>query len=507
MTSPAENLKMLVTGTGIILVGSMTGRLLSLFGQVLIVRELSPEAFGHIALAYTIALAAASIGLIGIPEGVVRFVSAHDADATQRDVLRGGFLLALLGGVAAASTVFLFRPELSSIMNDEQLPGLLVLFVPYLLIYPIAKTAIATLRSQKQSVRATFSRDLIPYVGAIVLFVVLAAEGVPEVGAVLYWVSVPFFMTIFGLYYVNQRFSIRSLVSTIPEQTTVRRLWSFSWPLAIGTSFTMLFANLDVLMIGYFLESSAVGQYRAVQPLRQVTGFILTAFVFLYYPIATEYFSDDEIGDLDDLYSTSTKWIVGATIPPVLVLAFFAPDVIRVLFGSAYLPAAPALTVLVLGMSVRALVGPSGTTIKAINRPRVELFASFVGVVINLVLNVVLIPVYGIVGAAFATAAGYATFNVIETAFIYNALRIHPFRVNTFKPLVPTVGVAASLAFATRGQQLGFVALAVIGVVIGLAYLGSLVVTNSLDDEDLFMLDQFQNRTGIDMTRIEDRLK
>jgi O-antigen/teichoic acid export membrane protein len=392
-------------------------------------------------------------------------------------------------------------------MNDEQLPRLLVLFVPYLLIFPIAKTAIAALQSQKQSGRATLSRDLAPYVGAIALFVVLAANGIVEFGAVVYWVSVPFFMTMFGLYNVNDRFSIRTLVSSLPEYGTVKRLWSFSWPLAIGMSFTMLFSNLDVLMIGYFLESGSVGQYRAIQPLRQVTGFVLTAFLFLYYPIATEYFSDDAIGDLDDLYSTSTKWIVGTTIPPVLLLAFFAPDVIRVFFGAPYVPAAPALTVLVLGMSVRALVGPSGTTIKAIDRPRVELFGSFVGVVVNLALNVVLIPRYGIVGAAVATATGFATFNLIEILFIYRAIGIHPFRASTFKPLIPTVVVAALLAYGTRGRPLSFVALAVIGVLIGLAYLASLVLTRSLDDEDRFMIEQFQQRTGVDLTRLEDIVK
>lgn len=503
MKSPSESFNTLLTGAGAVLIGTVIGRLLALLGQVFIVRSLTPETFGHIALAYTVALVATRIGMLGIPEGVVRFVSSRNGSHGGFDVLRSGILLALCGGVVSAAIVLVLRFELSAAMNDTELPGLLLYFVPYFLAYPVAQTVISGLRSRKRAVRATLTRDLVPYIGSLLVFGYLATAGLAEIGAVLYWVTVPAFMIVLGAYYLHKDFRVGKLLSAAPDTLTLRELWSFSWPLAVTGSFTMLLSHLDVLMIGYFLSAGSVGQYRAIQPLQQVTGFVLSAFVFLYYPLATEYFSAGAFGELNSLYSVSTKWIVAATFPPVLVLTFFSPDVVRVFFGPSYLPAAPALSVLVFGLFFRSLVGPSGSTVKAIDRPRVELLGSLSAVVINVLLNVLLIPRFGIVGAAVATAAGFFVFNGIEVLFVFRTTGGHPFARNNLKPLVPSLAVTVLLAYGLREQTLGLLVLVLLGVFLTAVYLISFLITGCLEEEDLVILEQLRDKTGLRLVGVE----
>jgi len=314
-------------------------------------------------------------------------------------------------------------------------------------------------------------------------------------------------MTVFTGYYLHRELSIGRVVGRLPDAATVRELWSFSWPLAIGSSFFLLLSNVDVLMIGYFMEPRSVGFYRAIQPLRQVTVFVLGSFTFLFLPLATQYYDDGNLDALDRFYTISTKWIVAATFPLVLVFTLFAPEVVRAFFGVEYTPAAPALAVLTAGLFVRAIVGLNGDMTKAIDRPRIELYSVAVAVVVNVVLNVVLVPRYGIVGAAIGTVVGYAVYNALEVLMIYRSVGSHPFSANTVKPLIPTVLVALGAARLTADVQLGLVVLIGIGGFLSVIHLFSMVVTRSLGREDLLLFERFEERTGVDLERFKSMIR
>lgn len=506
MTSLDDVLSGLAKSAGIVFVGTVFGRVLSLLGQILVVRALDPTQFGHVALAYTIVTMGGSLALLGANDGVTRLMSTDEDGTYRRRVLQSGYGFALVGGAAVALVLYAFRFRLATALGDDTLPQLLVAFVPYLLVYGVARVSFGALRAHRRSLAAVVSRDFGPRIGAIALFGAFALAGSPFFGAVVYWTAVPVLMALLAGYYLHRELSMGRVVARRPDRETARELWSFSWPLALGSSFFLLLSNVDVVMIGYFMDSRSVGLYRAIQPLRQVTTFVLVAFTFLFLPLATEYYNDGKLDDLDTLYTVSTKWLVTLTFPPVLVFTLFAPDVVRAFFGTAYVPAAPALAVLTAGLFVRALVGLNGDMVKAIDRTRIELYSVAVAVVVDVALNVVLIPRYGIVGAAAATVVGYGVYNLLEVGAIYYAVDSHPFALDTVKPLVPTALVAVGLARLTAGVDLSLVHLVGIGVLVAVVHLGSMVATRSLDDADLLLFERFERRTGVDLDPIKSAL-
>ena len=507
MDSPLDSVGVLAKGAGVVFVGTVLGRALGFLGQVVIVRSLSPHAFGRIALAYTIVHAVAGIAVVGLPQGVTRLIAASNTDDQQREFFHGGLLSVFAVSSMVALLVYVSRFQISELMGNDQLPILLVLFLPYLVIFPVSQIMIAVLRARKDSVSVVLSRDLVPPSGALALFAVFAFVGRSFLGALVYWLSIPVLVAALAARYVHSEFAIRDIVTKVPQPTKLRELWSFSWPLAFESSFVLLLSNLDILMIGYFLNNSAVGQYRAIQPLQQVTLFALTSVIFLYLPIATEHYGKDDLAGLDAIYTISTKWVTAMTLPLVLVFSLFSPDVIRVFFGSEYLPAAPALTVLIAGLFFRAIVGPSGATIKAIDRPKVELFASLCSVVVNVGANLLLIPSLGIVGAAIATVLGFAVFNMIEVMVIYRLTGSHPFSADNIKSIVPTTLVAFVLLYLTDGVSLGLIALVLIGIALAGSQLASMVFTRSLDEMDLYLIERIESRTGVEMMWLKSQIQ
>ncbi|PSP77002.1 hypothetical protein BRC81_11725 [Halobacteriales archaeon QS_1_68_20] len=498
MSSLSDSFGALARSAAIVFVGTVLGRILSLLGEVVIIRSLAPEAFGTVALAYTVVLTVTRIGILGVPDGVSRMLSDETIGSRERHFLTGGYVIVLGSGAVIATLLYLFGDALGTLMNEPQLSDLVVLFVPFVFLFPLAMVSIAVLRARKRPLGATLSQHVGARIGAIGVFVAFAYFGRPFVGAVAYWIVTPAFAALLALSLVSREYSIRSITTTLPSGDSIRDLWSFSWPLAIRTSLVTLMTNLDVLMIGFFLESTMVGFYRSVQPLRQVTLFVLQSFVFLFLPLATEYYTRTELDELRELYRVSSKWIALLTLPPVLVFSLFAPDVVRTILHPEYLPGAAALSVLTAGLFFNALVGPNGAMLKAVDRPRIEMFAAILGVVTNLALNVALIPVLGIVGAAVATVVGYFVFNVAEVVAIYRIVGTHPFSRNSLEPIVVTTLAGLAIALVTGGTRFSLPELIGIGMLLVAVQAVAVVLTRSFDEADQVLIEQAKRRIGLD---------
>ena len=468
---------------------------------------MSPAEYGHIALAYTVVSLIGSLAYLGVSDGVTRYVSVDSTPDRRRSLLHSGFLIAIIGSVTAIVLVFMLRGELAELANDDRLAGLLVLFAPYILISSLSKVSFAALRTSKQPRWAVTARNMGPRIVGLLLLGIFVLLEMPLIGALGYWIGSKAAMTVLSMYYVFRGISIDILPIEIPDRKTIRHLWSFSWPLAASSSVFLVLSNADILMIGYFLDSRFVGYYRSIQPLKGIALFIRSSFAFLFFPVATEYFANNDLSGLGELYVVTTKWILSLTFPLVLVFGLFASSIVRTFFGAAYLPAAPALQILIFGMFLRTAVGMDGELIKAIDRPQFEFISAAFGVVANVVLNVVLIPVFGIAGAAVATIVGYAVYNAVELIIVYREIGTHPFSANALKPLVPTALVGLAVASLVADFRLTLPSLIAIGVLLSAVHLFSLFLTRSLDSTDMFLLEEFENYTGVDLTRIKSAIE
>ncbi len=500
MSDDDSTLAALGTSAAVVFAATMLGKAIALLAEVLIVRSLPPSLYGQISYAYSITFALGSVFLFGINEGVTRQYSASDDALYRGRIVAAGFSMALFAGVVAAAGVFLFRARIAQLANAEYLDRLLVLFVPYLLVFPLAKVSFATLRGQKRTLQSVLARQIGGKGVAFVALAVAVLWGRSFYGALAYWNGFPLVM--FGL---SVLFLARGSVTTrprrlLPDSRSLVDLWSFSWPLALGSVVFLLLAQLDVLMIGYFLDSDAVGYYRAVQPLKNAAMIALGAFTFLFLPTATERFNEGK--SLGGIFTITTKWVLLVTIPLIFTFGFFAGEVTRVFFGAEYLPAAPVLSVLVLGLFFRAVSGLNGDMVKAIDRPRIELYSGAVGLVSNFVLNVVLIKRWGIVGAAAATVVGYVFYNGIELLWIYRLTRATPFSGNIAKVTTSMTAVAAVTAYLSP-QRIGLLGLLSVGAFFVIVEAVVLVLTRSVDEADIELIETVESRLDLDLDLVK----
>jgi O-antigen/teichoic acid export membrane protein len=286
-----------------------------------------------------------------------------------------------------------------------------------------------------------------------------------------------------------------------------KELLLFSFPLLAVAMLNMIMSWTDILMLGYFKTPDVVGLYNGALPLARLIPMTLTSVGFIYVPIVSGLYSKKLIGEMGRTYQVLTKWIFSVTIPLFFILFLFPETVLNLLFGMNYIQAASALRILALGFMFHAFLGLNGLSLMVMGKTRFLMLNSLSGAISNVVLNVALIPIFGIVGAAFASFLSYSVVNILNSTKLYQFSKIHPFTRNYAKPIGISIGLLALIYVFTSYLKIDFWMLPLLLSLFLFGYGLLLLLTRSFDKEDIVMILAIEKKTGIDAEPIKRLLR
>ncbi|NNF58889.1 MAG: oligosaccharide flippase family protein [Rhodothermaceae bacterium] len=199
--------------------------------------------------------------------------------------------------------------------------------------------------------------------------------------------------------------------------------------LLLTTAFPLLFANsmiflkgwIDTIMVGAFLDETAVGVYDIAFKLAALIIIPLGAVNSIAAPKFAELRQDRMRLQRFIGYATTAAALCAA---PLFLLLVAAPGFVLGLFGPEYVQGATALRIIAAGMLASALAGSVGVFLQMTGRQVAYQVISFIVVVASIALSYVLIPRFGINGAAVATSASLILFNVAAVAYVWVTERI-----------------------------------------------------------------------------------
>ncbi|MBE9594268.1 MAG: polysaccharide biosynthesis C-terminal domain-containing protein, partial [Proteobacteria bacterium] len=196
----------------------------------------------------------------------------------------------------------------------------------------------------------------------------------------------------------------------------------------------MILAWTDTLMLGYFKTPIDVALYNAAITIAKLIGVPFASMLFLYIPITSQLYSQNLMPEIKRNYAILTKWIFAATLPVFLIFFLFPDTVLNFFFGSNYVQASVALKILVFGFFIHIFFGPNGTTLIAMGKVRVLMWATLFSAILNVVLNLSLIPPLGITGAATSSAVALCAVNILVAAKLFRLSGVHSFTKTLLKP-------------------------------------------------------------------------
>jgi O-antigen/teichoic acid export membrane protein len=257
----------------------------------------------------------------------------------------------------------------------------------------------------------------------------------------------------------------------------LRRQLGLSLPFALMEIFLTVEWQIDVILLSLFLPEREVGFYGAAQTVVSFLSFALFAYHAAAYPLMTRLYVDDR-PRLWQLYCRLFLYVGMAILPVATATVGLTPTVIAAVYGPRFGPAAIALQWLIWSMVVNFLDEPNSRLIIIAGHQKTV--AAFLGLsmALNIVLNILLIPRYGIVASAWARLLSVICFSLANGVFVYNRIsHINPLPI-LGKLFLATVAMGGTLYVChSTGTWLGMV----LG---GTVYLLMLVLTRAVPAED-----------------------
>lgn len=513
MTEPLDDsLRTITRGTGIALVGMTLGLLFSFITRLIIARYSLQDGYGIFSLALVVLNLATTISGLGLLQGATRYI-AYFRGTHEEAKIRGTMFVSLWFSVAAsiiiALVVFLAANTIAvTIFHNPELAPALKLFAIAIPFLTLINTLVAFFRGFDRVGPGIYFQSIALNAIVLVLLVAIVVAGLPFVSLFYAYLGAVIVTFIATTIYTARRLPQRiGLIKPKGAPPITKELLSFSLPLLGSAIMSIIMMRIDTLMLGYFKTMALVGLYNAAFPIARFISEPLDALRLIYIPVATGLYSQNLTATLRRNYTILTKWLVTITLPIFLVLVLYPEAVLYISFGHGYLPAASALRILSIGFIINNFLGPNGATLLAMGHPKLIMWATLATVIMNVVLNITLIPPLGIVGAAIASVVSITAVNIIRSWKLYSLSRVHPLSKNLFKPVIISVVLAFLIQILV--QSLITVTAWMLPILF-ILYCGiyglAVLFTRSFDKEDMAMLLEIEKRSGINVTPLKKLL-
>jgi len=214
-------------------------------------------------------------------------------------------------------------------------------------------------------------------------------------------------------FFTRGKFSAEDVAST--ERDDIRQFSKYSMPIWLSSGLQSAARSSDRIMLGIFSSLSEVGIYGAGFTFSVLFAFPLKAMGPVFQPYIVELYTNKDYQGINKLYNTMVRWSALFVIPAFGALLCFGDHLILV-FGKGFENAYPVMLILSFSQMVSTISGLAGTMLNMTEKQKSHARINAYGFVIAIVLNLLLIPKYGALGAAIGTGI---------TIMVTNAFRLH----------------------------------------------------------------------------------
>lgn len=231
---------------------------------------------------------------------------------------------------------------------------------------------------------------------------------------------------------VGAYFLIKALPKDVKQAKSeyAIRPWAASlMPLSLFAGLKMLDSQVSILFLGFLGTSEEVGLFRVAATGASLVSFGLIVVNMTLAPQVARLYEAREMKKLQRIITLSTRAVAAISFPVALIFILFGKPVISMVFGEEYVKAATALGILCVGQLVNATAGSVGLVLNMTGNDKLTFIASVIALLVHLLLAFILIPPFGLIGAAFSFAVSITIWNIILIFMTKRKVGINTFLV------------------------------------------------------------------------------
>ena len=227
---------------------------------------------------------------------------------------------------------------------------------------------------------------------------------------------------ILSFYFVRRTFLAKTKQDSLHDAAaplpTSRSLIQSSLPMFGVTISTAIITHFDILMLNYFKSSSTVGVYAVYAKIVVITALATKSISSMFGPTVSKLYSTNKNQELKTFAKKTTLLSFGSSLALCLTFLLIHKPFLS-FYGEYFTQDLPTLYILLSGSVIGSFFGPIGLFLNMTGHQTAFFRIILFGAVINIVLNMLLIPLWGALGAALATLACFLTWNILATLKMY----------------------------------------------------------------------------------------
>ena len=413
--------KTAIQGATIILTFSVVSIIIGFILRVLLARTLPTEA--DLGLLYAVL---AFFGLfaifrdMGLNPALVKYIPEFIVKKDKRRI-KASIILTFVIQISMSALILFFILYFSSILSQSffkttaSIPVIFFVGLSFVssVLFHLMQAVLQGFQEMKSYALLDPIRSLIVLV--VTFLALVLGFGVPGVAFGYFIAALVAGMV--GFLFLLRKFTFFKVESNI-DRGLVKQMFSFSIPIIGAGMAGVLVTYMDTVMITYFRTLGEVGHYQVALPIADTIGIFAIVMGIVTFPMISELWTRGKRKEISNGLSTMTKFLLVMLAPATLAILIF-PETFIGIFGTRYLPALTTLQILVFAMIFKSLSEIYFAALKGIGKIREVATGILILSISAFLINLVLIPSLGIVGAAMSTLIAYT----ITALFTFNVLR------------------------------------------------------------------------------------
>ncbi len=421
-----DNLAAGARGGAIAFVLKTSSTLLGFLNQVILARILGAGGLGEVLLALSVVNISAMLAKFGMEGAMMRFIPLYIEKGDQARLK--GTIYFVLKFCLMLSIFFVFLVWLSSrfisidIFHSRGLLKLLpiaAIALPANVLYDVTG---GILRGYKETFRALLPQFLISPFLRVVIFLLLSIKGGTPFYAITAFVAGEITAMFFSIKFLSGKIS---RIRTARRESEYRKVLDVAFTMIFTGVSLFLFTQADIWIVGIFSSTQSVGIYGVAVRLVTLVAFSLGAFSTIIPPIMSSVHTSGDTKELKKVVRESTRWILSTAMPIILILALEGNLILRYFFGDEFVSGYIALLILSAGQLINAGSGLAGYLLQMTGGHRSLMKITIFWGILNVLLNIALVPHLGIVGAAVSTSFCLAMVNITAVFTVYRRLSVY----------------------------------------------------------------------------------
>ena len=491
-------IKKIAKGAALVLTSMIIGKLFSYLYIILVANKLGSHDYGVLSLGFAIFSLASAFSLLGLDEGIIRFVSFFKGK-NDLSSLKGTILISLKTvlntSIFFSILLIVFSDFISNtIFNEFELTKVLFFLALALPFSAIAQLFLASFRAFQKPKFEVLIKELIEKFFRLIISALLISLSYKLFGAILGY-SLAIFIMFCSAFIIFNKKIFNLFNKNIESKENKKELLGYSLPLLLKNLLWFTIGWINILMLGYFKTTSDVGIYNVALPTSTLLMTPTFSIMYLFLPIISELYSKNNLNEINNVYKKISKYIFMINIPIFLIISLLSKEIVFVLFGNEYLKAVVPLVILSFGYLAFSLSDISINTLSVLKKTKIIFAITLLFSLLNAILNYLLIPKYNLIGASIATSSSLLIGSILMIVISYYYTKLHPFAFNYKKLiislLIPLIIVIIIKKFIILSALINLI---IFTPLILLVYIISLFTLKVFEEDDIEFLKEIKNK-------------